>query len=47
MIAKIKEIKDVIDSVLSEVGEDKFKIYMEVFSSINKNIRRKENETNN
>lgn len=47
VIDKIKEIKDVIDSVLSEVGEDKFKIYMEVFNSINKNIRRKENETNN
>lgn len=47
VIAKIKEIKGVIDSVLNEVGEDKFKIYMEVFNSINKNIRRRENETNN
>ncbi len=45
--AKINDMKEVIDSVLSDVGEDKFKIYMEVFNSINKNIRRKENETNN
>lgn len=44
---KFLEIKTCIDSVLNEVGETKFKTYMEVVETINKNVRRIKNETNN
>ncbi len=38
---KISEIKEQISLVLNEVGEEKFKIYMEVVETISKKLRSK------